>query len=80
MCPMMYVRMTARPQPPTTAHNRPARPTPPRPRGEPRPVLAAFQRWRGIGDRGAVGGNVEHGDGSLEALRAGEIVECLGVW
>jgi hypothetical protein len=27
-----------------------------------------------------VGGNVGHGDGSLEALRAGEIVECLGVW
>lgn len=72
MCPMMYVRMTARPQPP---HNRPARPTPPRTR-----CAALFRRRGGGGDRGAVDGDGWHGDGSLEALRAEEIVDCLGAW
>jgi len=43
-------------------------------------VLAAFRRRGGSGDRGAVDGDGWHGDGSLEALRAGEIVETLGVW
>ena len=66
MCPMMYVRMTARPQPP---HNRPARPTPPRP-----PCAARFGHRGGGSDPGAVDGDGWHGDGSLEALRAGEIV------
>jgi len=61
--------MTARPQPP---HNRPARPTPPR---TPRtPCAARFGRRGGGGDRGGVDGDGRHGDGSLEALRAGEIV------
>ena len=74
---MMYVRMTARPQPPhnlpTTAlqppHNRPARPTPPRP-----PCAARFGHRGGGSDPGAVDGDGWHGDGSLEALRAGGIV------
>ena len=79
MCPMMYVRMTARPQPPhnlpTTALHAPLRPTPPR-----TPCAALFRRRGGGGDPGAVDGDGWHGDGSLEALRAEEIVDCLGVW
>jgi hypothetical protein len=42
--------------------------------------MARFRRRGGGGDRGAVDGDGRHGDGSLEALRAGEIVECLGIW
>ena len=37
-------------------------------------------RRGGGGDRGAVDGDGWHGDGSLEALRAEEIVDCLGAW
>ena len=75
MCPMMYVRMTARRQPPTTAHNRPQPPTSLRTR-----CAALFRRRGGGGDPGAVDSDGWHGDGSLEALRAEEIVDCLGVW
>ena len=56
----------------------PARPA--RPRREALVRFAGFLRRGGGGDRGSVVGDGWHGDGSLEALRAGEIVECLGVW
>jgi hypothetical protein len=73
MCPMMYVRMTALPQPP---HSAPLRPTPPRTR-----CMARLRCRGGGGDQvGAVDCDGRHGDGSLEALRAEEIVDCLGVW
>ena len=65
MCPMMYVRMTALPLRPTPPHTR---------------CMARFRRRGGGGDRGAVDSDGWHGDGSLEALRAEEIVDCLGVW
>lgn len=39
-----------------------------------------FRRRGGGGDRGAVDGDGRHGDGSLETLRSGEIVECFSVW
>jgi hypothetical protein len=42
--------------------------------------VARFGRRGGGGDRGAVDGDGWHGDGSLEALRAEEIVDCLGAW
>ena len=58
-----------------TPHSAPLRSTPILTR-----CVARFRRRGGGGDRGSVDGDGWHGDGSLEALRAGEIVECLGVW
>ena len=55
-------------------------PTSPRPPCEARAAGRASVAEVAVAIGGGVDGDGRHGDGSLEALRAGEIVECLGVW